>query len=129
MDNKWRTVKCPKCGGYGVRMRGDSLPFECGDCNSGVLYIRPSGHTFLWPGGPATGMWSADKYHRDGKRVSRPFDVGNRFGRVALDLLVALGCKIVYFEEPRRSPLCSRPEPDFDIIVPHDIEQPVLMDI
>jgi hypothetical protein len=38
---------------------------ECSDCGGdGRLWIRPTGHTFMYPGGPATGMWSVEEYER-----------------------------------------------------------------
>jgi len=62
MDNLWRTMKCHCCNG--IKWGGDS-PEECDDCKGGGgIYIRPSGHAFLYPGGPALGMWGADEYEK-----------------------------------------------------------------
>lgn len=69
MDNKWRTTQCPNCGGHGVVSdygfsgRDFLGPKECEDCwGSGKLWIRPTGHCFAYPGGPARGMWSKEQY-------------------------------------------------------------------
>jgi hypothetical protein len=63
MDDKWRTTKCPNCSGCGLVDGFDAGPDECRDCGgSGRLWIRPSGHCFLYPGGPAAGMWSPEEY-------------------------------------------------------------------
>lgn len=65
MDDKWRTVSCPSCGGYGMTwnpMAWDGIQ-EC-DCNTGTLWIRPKGHTFEYPGGKATGMYSKEAYEK-----------------------------------------------------------------
>ena len=67
MDNKWRTCRCPSCGGHGVVSVYSAYDFEgpgeCGECGgSGSLFIRPSGHLFQWPGGPACGMGSREEY-------------------------------------------------------------------
>ena len=55
-DDKWRYIKCDCCAGT---MWGGEYPTECSDCEgSGVeAWIRPSGHMFKYPGGPAKGCW------------------------------------------------------------------------
>ena len=40
---------------------GDEGPTDC-DCSGGVIYLRPKGHAFEWPGGPACGWWSEKEY-------------------------------------------------------------------
>jgi len=62
-DDLWRVVACPRCGGSGLTnvytASGDDYlgAGECTECANGHLYVRPSGHVFLYPGGPAAGMW------------------------------------------------------------------------
>lgn len=69
MDKLWRTVRCPSCGGHGLREAVEGA-VECSECEgSGGLWIRPSGHVFQYPGGPAAGMWSKYEYER-----GTPFD-------------------------------------------------------
>ena len=70
MDNLWRTTPCPACDGFGIFW---SLPAdgdgECLECNgSGNWWIRPSGHLFQYPGGPALGMATIEIYNA-GKEV------------------------------------------------------------
>ena len=67
MDDKWRTLTCPMCRGYGLL----SAPMawygftECDYCGeSGTIWLRPKGHSFEYPGGPATGMWEPEYYER-----------------------------------------------------------------
>lgn len=67
MDDKWRTLTCPMCRGYGLL----SAPMawygfeECDSCGeTGRIWLRPKGHSFEYPGGPATGMWGKDYYDR-----------------------------------------------------------------
>lgn len=66
MDDKWRTIPCQKCGGLGVVSVYSAFDFEgpgeCPDCINGSLWLRPSGHAFLYPGGPAAGMVSRVTY-------------------------------------------------------------------
>lgn len=60
MDDKWRITCCPSCGGGGVACYD-----LCIDCDGGgQLWIRPGGHCFKYPGGPAEGMWSKEEYNR-----------------------------------------------------------------
>lgn len=63
MDDKWRTLSCPICRGYGMTMVGDGLPNEC-DCSSGQIWLRPKGHAFQYPGGPGSGMWGPEYYEK-----------------------------------------------------------------
>ena len=77
MDNKWRVFTCPTCSGSGVVSVYSAYDFEgpgpCNDCGeSGRIFIRPSGHCFAYPGGPAAGMWSKDKYQQ-----SKPYVIPN----------------------------------------------------
>jgi hypothetical protein len=65
----WRTIQCSHCRGYGVVSHYSAYDFEgakdCPDCEgTGQLYIRPTGHLFLYPGGPAKGMWDKKAYGR-----------------------------------------------------------------
>ena len=60
-STKWRTIACPSCSGYGMRMDGDGPAYECPSCYSGDLYILPSGHTALYPG-LMNGRWSKEAY-------------------------------------------------------------------
>ena len=66
MDNKWRTIQCPGCNGFGVIAVYSAYDFEgpgeCPECVNGTLWLRPSGHAFLYPGGPAAGMVSRETY-------------------------------------------------------------------
>ena len=65
MDDKWRTVKCLDCNGHGMYLNAGGEPSECITCDmSGVNWIRPSGHMFRWPGGPALGKASAEEYEQ-----------------------------------------------------------------
>ena len=60
MDKKWRVAACGCCNG--LEWGGDS-PRECTSCGgTGSVWIRPSGHVFLYPGGPALGRWSTQDY-------------------------------------------------------------------
>ena len=62
MDNKWRHVECGCC--HGLQWGGEE-PRECLDCmGNGLTWIRPGGHTFLYPGGPATGMRTVKDYEK-----------------------------------------------------------------
>lgn len=63
MDTLWRAFTCPFCSAGIKWSYGDEGPVEC-DCAGGVIYIRPGGHTFAWPGGPASGMWSKERYDK-----------------------------------------------------------------
>lgn len=67
MDDKWRILSCPICRGYGIV----SAPMawfgftECDNCGeSGTIWLRPKGHSFAYPGGPATGMWGIEYYKK-----------------------------------------------------------------
>ena len=65
MDDKWRTISCPHCGGHGVTWNPESWfgVEECNECGeSGRLWIRPLGHLFQYPGGPGAGMWDEKAY-------------------------------------------------------------------
>ena len=68
MDDKWRTLNCDSCRGYGVVSGyagdGDFLgAVECRHCNgSGTVFIRPGGYLFLYPGGPACGRATLADY-------------------------------------------------------------------
>ena len=62
IDDKWRVISCVCYAG--LRMGRDE-PTECTDCNgSARIFIRPSGHLFAWPGGPAVGRTSPQEYER-----------------------------------------------------------------
>ena len=50
-STRWRTIACPSCSGYGMRMDGDGPAYDCPQCEGGGdLYILPSGHTAIYPG-------------------------------------------------------------------------------
>ena len=77
MDTKWRTVRCESCRGYGMVSDFRSGDFEgameCPDCSGGVVFLRPSGHAFAYPGGPALGkLYGVTDYER-----GRPVEVGD----------------------------------------------------
>jgi hypothetical protein len=73
MDNKWRVISCASCRNGMYWSYTYDEPEECRNCGgSGQIYIRPKGHCFQYPGGPATGMWSAEKY-QEGTPVM-PYD-------------------------------------------------------
>jgi hypothetical protein len=61
IDSKWRRLRCGCIGGMipGVEPPGQ----EC-NCYDGWLYVRPSGHAFAYPGGPALGSVGHDDYER-----------------------------------------------------------------
>lgn len=60
----WRWTRC-YCH-HGIVQNPNTLdpdPIEHDDCHGqGVIAIRPSGHCFLFPGGPALGMWGESFY-------------------------------------------------------------------
>lgn len=67
MDDKWRTTKCSSCSGYGLISAPMSWYgfYECNNCGeSGVVWLRPKGHAFQYPGGPACGMWTPEEYEK-----------------------------------------------------------------
>jgi hypothetical protein len=69
MDDLWRTITCWECRGYGVvsvySANDFEGPGECGTCDgSGAVFVRPGGHCFHYPGGPACGMVSPEWYQR-----------------------------------------------------------------
>lgn len=63
MKNDWRIVPCPDCRGIGMvshyTASGDDFlgAKECPHCSGGNIWVRPSDHIFLYPGGPAMGSW------------------------------------------------------------------------
>jgi len=62
MKTDWRTTPCPICSGHGVVLvyshNDVEGPGECNECcGSGLFWLRPSGHVFVYPGGPARGSW------------------------------------------------------------------------
>lgn len=67
MDDKWRTIRCSNCGGQGMVCIYSYEDFDgaedCLQCNgSGQIFIRPSGHLFLYPGGKAIGRDTKEAY-------------------------------------------------------------------
>lgn len=63
MDDKWRIISCPCCTNGMYWSYTYDEPADCRNCEgSGRLYIRPTGHLFQYPGGPAAGMWDKEKY-------------------------------------------------------------------
>jgi hypothetical protein len=73
MDDKWRTITCGICRSYGITWNPEAWDGteEC-DCNNGTVWLRPKGHAFSYPGGPAIGWWGEDDYKK-GKPVM-PYD-------------------------------------------------------
>jgi hypothetical protein len=68
LDDKWRICRCHSCSGHGLIPVYSGVDFEgpgeCRHCcGSGVIFVRPSGHAFQYPGGPAAGMVSRDDYN------------------------------------------------------------------
>lgn len=61
MDHKWRTISCNACIG-GIKMTAGTEVVEC-DCSGGLFYVRPSGHLFSYPGGPARGRVSPARWN------------------------------------------------------------------
>lgn len=62
MDDKWRVKSCDICRGGGVVWLGEDVG-GCRTCNeAGRVYLRPKGHAFEYPGGPAVGWWSEQDY-------------------------------------------------------------------
>lgn len=66
MDDKWRKFDCTACNGYGMIWVGDASWDGTADCSclNGWIYIRPTGHTFLYPGGPANGFYGKEYYEK-----------------------------------------------------------------
>ena len=66
VDDKWRTIPCVHCNGYGMvsDYRGGDFngAEECNHCSLGLIWIRPSGHLFMYPGGAAAGMGTTEEY-------------------------------------------------------------------
>lgn len=64
MDNKWRTISCGCDGGIEWRLTlGGYYDYTCSGCKgSGTIYLRPSGHAFSYPGGPAVGSYTSVAY-------------------------------------------------------------------
>src|SRR5690606_32590708 len=55
------TVRCPGCGGHGVREAFGGGPVECRVCDGGgTLTVYESGHCALYPGGPLRGSWPGE---------------------------------------------------------------------
>jgi hypothetical protein len=64
MDDKWRVIRC-YCSGGIVWSYSKEGPDECDSCNgSGDIYIRPKGHMFQFPGGPALGLGGEERYKK-----------------------------------------------------------------
>jgi hypothetical protein len=67
MDDKWRTAACSSCGGFGLVNAPTAWYgfYECKDCGeSGTVWLRPKGHAFQYPGGPALGWYSEEAYKK-----------------------------------------------------------------
>lgn len=67
MDDKWRVIGCGTCRGYGTVSVYSATDFEgpgdCPECDgTGAVWLRPTGHAFAYPGGPAKGVYSPDDY-------------------------------------------------------------------
>jgi hypothetical protein len=60
----WRLAECGSCRGYGlVSNCSTGEPQDCRTCEgTGRVWIRPTGHVFQWPGGPALGRWYTEDY-------------------------------------------------------------------
>jgi hypothetical protein len=65
MDDKWRTATCGICRGYGITWNPEAWDGteEC-ICNNGIVWLRPKGHAFAYPGGPALGWWGKEDYEK-----------------------------------------------------------------
>ena len=64
-DDKWRTKICNVCyGGVEFYSTLDGIEERtCWCCGGyGQFFLRPSGHAFAYPGGPALGRWSKEDY-------------------------------------------------------------------
>jgi hypothetical protein len=73
MDDKWRVVSCSSCRNGMYWSYTSDGPEECRGCGgSGEVWIRPKGHCFQYPGGPAAGMWDKEKY-KEGTPIM-PYD-------------------------------------------------------
>ena len=83
--SKWRTVRCPSCGGGGLvsayTIGGTDFlgADECNRCANGDLWILPSDHTALYPGGPFAGKWPGA--YKDGKPVYEITGVDDATGK------------------------------------------------
>ncbi len=65
MDDKWRTISCGVCRGYGMKWNPEAWDgIDYCDCTEGIIWIRPGGHTFEYPGGKATGIHSKEAYEK-----------------------------------------------------------------
>lgn len=65
MDDKWRTMTCPICRGYGMTGNPEAwYGYDDCDCNYGTIWLRPKGYAFQYPGGPACGMWTEEYYKK-----------------------------------------------------------------
>jgi hypothetical protein len=70
LDTKWRKANCGLCVS-GIKFSAGAEPDEC-DCGGGIVYLRPKGHAFAWPGGPACGWWDEKEY--EAATPVMPFD-------------------------------------------------------
>lgn len=71
MKGDWLPVRCPNCGGHGLREGFGGGPVECRSCGgAGGFYIYPNDRLALWPGGPLQGSWPGE-YQRQ-KAASLP---------------------------------------------------------
>jgi hypothetical protein len=62
VDNKWRVLSC-WCGGGFIWSYASESAEEHDACGgTGKIYIRPKGHTFQYPGGPASGRMTKEDY-------------------------------------------------------------------
>ncbi len=64
MDGLWRYYGCwCNAGQVWVATLGGPEVDTCRSCGgSGRIFIRPTGHEFAWPGGPALGMSPPSRY-------------------------------------------------------------------
>jgi len=65
MDSKWRYIYCGICqaGEYWVDSLYGPYSITCPYCHGWhKIYLRPSGHAFAYPGGPAIGRYSSVEY-------------------------------------------------------------------
>ena len=68
IDDKWRTIQCYHCDGHGMYAGWGGEIAEGYLCSQGRIFIRPTGHLFQYPSGPARGMTTKDAYLK-GERV------------------------------------------------------------
>lgn len=64
MDENWRTMTCYLCNGTGLKTGLSRDDAGTCDCYQGVIWLRPKGHMFKYPGGPADGVGPEEWYEK-----------------------------------------------------------------